>query len=73
MPRLMPGHRLTGAVGFVEEDADGGPPVALKNGGAPQRVACVPTAKLGCAVMESPARPGVIVMTMKEVTAESED
>jgi hypothetical protein len=34
------------------------------------RVARVPTAKLGCAVVESPARPGVMVAAMKKVTVE---
>jgi hypothetical protein len=47
VPQRMPGHRSMdakrlrgldpmGVIGFVKEDMDGGPPVALKNGGAPQ-------------------------------------
>jgi hypothetical protein len=58
-----------GVIGFVKEDMDGGPPVALKNGGAPQWAAGVPNTKLVCAIVEGPARPDVVLAVVKVLMA----
>jgi hypothetical protein len=51
------------------EEADGGPPSSVKNGGAPRRAAMVPTEKLRCATVVGPARPGVEVAVVNEEMA----
>jgi hypothetical protein len=58
-----------GAASLVVEDADGGPPVYLKNGGAPLRAAMVPSVKLGCAAVEGPTRPKEKLAAVMVVTA----
>jgi hypothetical protein len=54
---------------LVVEDADGGPPVSLKNGGAPLRASMVPSVKLRCAAVEGPTRPEEKLAAVMVVTA----